>query len=233
MESGQAGIDAIAKQMRKDKGIPDSAFTTPGEIGAFESAMKAAQSELIPIISDGTYQGVKAAMVEVWSGTSMTQTLPQDIQERLRGDQYGDTGIQVIGGTQSEYKPYQVDANYVSNPWNEQDAAKYMQQIADGNTVNYYDDMRNTLNDFTSSQKNITDIISNGISNMTAAIENINKTENSSGNDNQVNKDSTPQEINLNINVSGFENVEQKVAEAGAELIEKALPDVSINALSY
>ena len=68
---------------------------------------------------------------------------------------------------------------------------------------------------------------------MTAAIENINKTENSSGNDNQVNKDSTPQEINLHINVSGLEDVEHKVAEAGAELIEKALPNVSINALSY
>ena len=70
--SGQAGIDAIANQMRREQGIPKSAFTTPGEIQAFESAMSSAKSNLVPIISDGTYQGTKAAMIEVLRGTSMT-----------------------------------------------------------------------------------------------------------------------------------------------------------------
>lgn len=70
--SGQAGIDAIANQMRREQGIPKSAFTTPGEIQAFESAMNSAKSNLVPIISDGTYQGTKAAMIEVLRGTNMT-----------------------------------------------------------------------------------------------------------------------------------------------------------------
>lgn len=70
--SGQAGIDAIANQMRREQGIPKSAFTTPGEIQAFESAMSSAKSNLVPIISDGTYQGTKAAMIEVLRGTNMT-----------------------------------------------------------------------------------------------------------------------------------------------------------------
>lgn len=72
MQSGQAGIDAIANQMRKEKGIPSNAFTTPGEIQSFEAAMKAANSQLVPIVADGTYQGTKAAMLEVWRGTTLT-----------------------------------------------------------------------------------------------------------------------------------------------------------------
>lgn len=78
--SGQAGIDAIANQMRREQGIPKSAFTTPGEIQAFESAMSSAKSNLVPIISDGTYQGTKAAMIEVLRGTSMTNESGQQQQ---------------------------------------------------------------------------------------------------------------------------------------------------------
>lgn len=84
MNSGQAGVQAIMNQMRKDKGIPKDAFTTPGEIKAFEAAMKAANDNLIPIISDGTYQGVKAAMVEVLSGPKSQMVLPQDSMDALR-----------------------------------------------------------------------------------------------------------------------------------------------------
>lgn len=78
--SGQAGIDAIANQMRREQGIPKSAFTTPGEIQAFEAAMSSAKSNLVPIISDGTYQGTKAAMIEVLRGTSMTNESGQQQQ---------------------------------------------------------------------------------------------------------------------------------------------------------
>lgn len=78
--SGQAGIDAIANQMRREQGIPKSAFTTPGEIQAFETAMSSAKSNLVPIISDGTYQGTKAAMIEVLRGTSMTNESGQQQQ---------------------------------------------------------------------------------------------------------------------------------------------------------
>lgn len=78
--SGQAGIDAIANQMRREQGIPKSAFTTPGEIQAFELAMSSAKSNLVPIISDGTYQGTKAAMIEVLRGTSMTNESGQQQQ---------------------------------------------------------------------------------------------------------------------------------------------------------
>lgn len=124
MASGQAGIDAIAKQMRKDKGIPEGAFTTPGEIGAFEAAMKAAQSELVPIISDGTYQGVKAAMVEVMHGTSTSQVLPQEQQEQL----FGGGRINTMRGGNSAYDIYDTGFDSTAyRGWTAADALKLAQ----------------------------------------------------------------------------------------------------------
>ena len=124
MASGQAGIDAIANQMRKDKGIPDNAFTTPGEIGAFESAMKGAQSELVPIISDGTYQGVKAAMVEVMQGTSTSQVLPQEQQEQL----FGGGRINIMRGGNAAYDNYDTGFDSTAyHAWTEADALKLAQ----------------------------------------------------------------------------------------------------------
>lgn len=124
MASGQAGIDAIAKQMRKDKGIPDGAFTTPGEISAFEAAMKAAQSELVPIISDGTYQGVKAAMVEVMHGTSTSQVLPQEQQEQL----FGGGRINTMRGGNAAYDNYDTGFDSTAyRAWTEADALKLAQ----------------------------------------------------------------------------------------------------------
>ena len=124
MESGQAGTDAIANQMRKDKGIPDGAFTTPGEIGAFESAMKAAQSELVPIISDGTYRGVKAAMVEVMQGTNISQVLPQEQQEQL----FGGGSINTMRGGNAAYDNYDTDFDSTAyRTWTESDALKLAQ----------------------------------------------------------------------------------------------------------
>lgn len=76
MNSGAAGVQAIIKQMRLDKGIPENAFTTPGEVEAFESAMDQARKNLVPIISDGTYQGVKKAMVEVIRGKDSSYEVP-------------------------------------------------------------------------------------------------------------------------------------------------------------
>ena len=76
MNSGAAGIQAIIKQMRLDKGIPENAFTTPGEVEAFESAMDQARKNLVPIISDGTYQGVKKAMIEVIRGKDTSYEVP-------------------------------------------------------------------------------------------------------------------------------------------------------------
>lgn len=124
MASGQAGIDAIAKQMRKDKGIPDGAFTTPGEISAFEAAMKAAQSELVPIISDGTYQGVKAAMVEVMHGTSTLQVLPQEQQEQL----FGGGRVNTMRGGNSAYDNYDTGFDSAAyRAWTAADALKLAQ----------------------------------------------------------------------------------------------------------
>lgn len=124
MASGQAGIDAIAKQMRKDKGIPDGAFTTPGEISAFENAMKAAQSELVPIISDGTYQGVKAAMVEVMHGTSTSQVLPQEQQEQL----FGGGRINTMRGGNAAYDNYDTGFDSTAyRGWTAADALKLAQ----------------------------------------------------------------------------------------------------------
>lgn len=124
MASGQAGIDAIAKQMRKDKGIPEGAFTTPGEISAFEAAMKAAQSELVPIISDGTYQGVKAAMVEVMHGTSTSQVLPQEQQEQL----FGGGRINTMRGGNSAYDNYDTGFDSAAyRAWTAADALKLAQ----------------------------------------------------------------------------------------------------------
>lgn len=124
MASGQAGIDAIAKQMRKDKGIPDGAFTTPGEISAFENAMKAAQSELVPIISDGTYQGVKAAMVEVMNGTSTSQVLPQEQREQL----FGGGRINTMRGGNAAYDNYDTGFDSTAyRAWTEADALKLAQ----------------------------------------------------------------------------------------------------------
>lgn len=76
MNSGAAGVQAIIKQMRLDKGIPENAFTTPGEVEAFESAMDQARKNLVPIISDGTYQGMKKAMVEVIRGKDSSYEVP-------------------------------------------------------------------------------------------------------------------------------------------------------------
>lgn len=76
MNSGAAGIQAIIKQMRLDKGIPENAFTTPGEVDAFEQAMDQARKNLVPVISDGTYQGVKKAMVEVIRGKDTSYEVP-------------------------------------------------------------------------------------------------------------------------------------------------------------
>lgn len=124
MASGQACIDAIAKQMRKDKGIPDGAFTTPGEISAFEAAMKAAQSELVPIISDGTYQGVKAAMVEVMHGTNTSQVLPQEQQEQL----FGGGRVNTMRGGNAAYDNYDTGFDSTAyRSWTAADALKLAQ----------------------------------------------------------------------------------------------------------
>lgn len=76
INSGAAGVQAIIKQMRLDKGIPENAFTTPGEVDAFEQAMEQARKNLVPVISDGTYQGVKKAMVEVIRGKDTSYEVP-------------------------------------------------------------------------------------------------------------------------------------------------------------
>ncbi|WP_298461284.1 hypothetical protein [uncultured Mitsuokella sp.] len=76
INSGAAGVQAIIKQMRLDKGIPENAFTTPGEVDAFEQAMDQARKNLVPVISDGTYQGVKKAMVEVIRGKDTSYEVP-------------------------------------------------------------------------------------------------------------------------------------------------------------
>lgn len=73
IESGQAGVEAIARVMRRERGIPAGAATSPAELQAFSAAMKSANDNLVPIISDGTYRGVKQAYIEVLRGNYSTQ----------------------------------------------------------------------------------------------------------------------------------------------------------------
>jgi hypothetical protein len=89
----QQAAEEMAAQMRKDKGIPDGAFTTPREISEFNEAMKIAQNELVPILSDSVYEGVKRAMIEVQHGTN---TAYEDPYGRYRID-LGNAG-QDFGG---------------------------------------------------------------------------------------------------------------------------------------
>lgn len=86
---GQQGAAMqIAQQMRKDKGIPDDAYTSPGELAGFEDAMKSAQDQLVPILSDSVYAGVKRAMIEVQRGTNVNYELPDDMKQRLIPKEY-------------------------------------------------------------------------------------------------------------------------------------------------
>lgn len=73
INSGQAGVEAIARVMRRERGIPAGAATSPAELQAFSAAMKSANDNLVPIISDGTYRGVKQAYIEVLRGNYSTQ----------------------------------------------------------------------------------------------------------------------------------------------------------------
>lgn len=75
-EGQQGAARDIARQMREDKGISDGDFTSPGEIAGFAAAMKAAQDNLVPILSDSVYDGVKRAMIEVERGTSTSYESP-------------------------------------------------------------------------------------------------------------------------------------------------------------
>ena len=72
----QGAAQDIARQMRKDKGIPEDAFTSPSEIAGFEEAMKSAQDQLVPILSDSVYEGVKRALIEVQRGTNTSYEDP-------------------------------------------------------------------------------------------------------------------------------------------------------------
>lgn len=86
---GQQGAAMqIAQQMRKDKGIPDDAYTSPGELAGFEDAMKSAQDHLIPVLSDSVYAGVKRAMIEVQRGTNVNYELPEDMKQKLIPREY-------------------------------------------------------------------------------------------------------------------------------------------------
>ena len=72
----QGAAQDIARQMRKDKGIPEDAFTSPSEIAGFEEAMKSAQDQLVPILSDSVYEGVKRALIEVQRGSNTSYEDP-------------------------------------------------------------------------------------------------------------------------------------------------------------
>ena len=86
---GQQGAAMqIAQQMRKDKGIPDDAYTSPGELAGFEEAMKSAQDHLVPVLSDSVYAGVKRAMIEVQRGTNVNYELPDDMKQKLIPREY-------------------------------------------------------------------------------------------------------------------------------------------------
>lgn len=78
----------IAQQMRKDKGIPDNAYTSPGELAGFEYAKKSAQDHLIPVLSDTVYAEAKRAMIEVQHGTNVNYELPDDMKQGLIPKEY-------------------------------------------------------------------------------------------------------------------------------------------------
>lgn len=87
----------IAKLMRKEKGIKDNDFTSAEEIMGFQKAMMDAQNNLVPVLGDSVYQGVKRAMVEVWRGGEQTFELPQNYQSDLQNDLMTATNA-IIGG---------------------------------------------------------------------------------------------------------------------------------------
>ena len=63
-EKQQRAMSAIANQMRKDAGLPDNAWTTPGEIAGFQQIMKQAKKNMIPIYdvapTNFIYRGTEA-----------------------------------------------------------------------------------------------------------------------------------------------------------------------------
>ena len=94
---------AIAAQMRKANGISDTAFTSPGEIAGFQAAMREAQQNLVPILSDATYKGVKQAMVEVMRGNQTSFELPDEAREQYGIGAPPQASIAVDRGTQSGF----------------------------------------------------------------------------------------------------------------------------------
>lgn len=90
---GQAGaVEDIKAAMRKKAGISDTDFTSPSEIAGFSRAMKEAQDNLVPILSDATYRGVKAAMVEVIRGEKSGYEFAGDNPLVSKGKEQQDNG---------------------------------------------------------------------------------------------------------------------------------------------
>lgn len=212
----------IAEQMRKDKGIANMSFTSPAEIAQFQQAMQIANNNLVPILSDATYRGVKAAMVEVVGGTQSSYQLPGDVLAginteavdafKMAGMITGEAAVSVIQGTQTDYYNY----SQPSGTANWQDYPLWTQQQA--NAMFSSDDITRV----TDSLNKIVDTLEN-----TSSKLNYNPSARQINNYPEATK-----KIQMHILVSGLEDAENKVAEAGAEIVAKALGDAEVG-LSY
>lgn len=307
----QQAAEEMAAQMRKDKGIPDGAFTTPREISEFNQAMKIAQDNLVPILSDSVYEGVKRAMIEVQRGTNTAYEDPygryridlgnagQDFSGRVAsaGSAFHDSVYSagsvlhdsVYSSGQAFYESVnkgagklliaaasaansidnnrlwsEKDAEHVQDVtrrwnngermpdfdikkwetypgWSQAQAQELLKKYEKENDPNIYGDMDPQRAIFNANIDPMLALLKNAGNKAQEVAMQLAKSVMPNDyadimprvigdrpeprHNNQGDYvDNRPKKIDLNINVNGFEDVSGRVAEAGAELIAKAIP---------
>ena len=267
----QGATQAIADQMRKDKGIPDNAFTSPSEIAGFEQAMHDAQSMLVPIISNGTYQGVKKAMVEVMRGTSVSNVIPDEDRARfgIGGSSMQDGGVDVMRGVQGfssgvvssghSFKDIVVQAGNAFNgsvaqaaqdekAKKEQEEEDVMSKASLRNAMEWNSD-DSTLKQVNALKGNSEPFAWTGSNPHESYMNELNRLQEASARlaaQAEQSLQKQPRQVmqtqydpqkrhityDLNVKVSGLEDVENKVADTAAAKIIERMPSVG-NSLSY
>lgn len=93
----------IVAQMKKDNGIDQDAFTTPGEIKGFNRVMDYASKNLIPVVSDEVMKGA----IQVIRGNKLSLELPDRSGLAMNG------AIEVLRGNKPSYEmPDMAGLNY-------------------------------------------------------------------------------------------------------------------------
>lgn len=184
--------------------------------------MQIANNNLVPILSDATYRGVKAAMVEVVGGTQSSYQLPGDVLAginteavdafKMAGMITGEAAVSVIKGTQTDYYNY----SQPSGTANWQDYPLWTQQQA--NAMFSSDDITR---------------VTDSLNKIVGTLENNSSKQNYNPSAREINNyPEATKKIQMHILVSGLEDAENKVAEAGAEIVAKALSHAEVG-LSY